>query len=162
MAGARLSDPHEFDEKDNAMITKEIRPTTERDIIANLMRNARAAMAEFETANQSRVDDAVTALAWAIYEPGRARELAQIAVEDTGLGNVQSKIIKNTRKTFGCLRDLMRVKSVGIISDNPTTGIVKYAKPVGVVAAVTPSTNPAATPVNRHSPSGVPLDVKIV
>ena len=149
MAGARLSDPHEFDEEDNAMITKEIRPTTERDIIANLMRNARAAMAEFETANQSRVDDAVTALAWAIYEPGRARELAQIAVEDTGLGNVQSKIIKNTRKTFGCLRDLMRVKSVGIISDNPTTGIVKYAKPVGVVAAVTPSTNPAATPVNK-------------
>ncbi|SHK52938.1 sulfoacetaldehyde dehydrogenase [Shimia gijangensis] len=121
----------------------------ETAVIAALMVNARAAMVEFQSADQSRTDEAVTALAWAIYEPDRARELAEIAVEDTGLGNVDSKILKNTRKTFGCLRDLMRVKSVGQISDDPTTGIIKYAKPVGVVAAVTPSTNPAATPVNK-------------
>jgi len=122
---------------------------TPEPVIATLMDNARAAMSAFADANQAQVDEAVTALAWAIYEPGRAHELAELAVEDTGLGNVDSKIIKNTRKTFGCLRDLSRVKSVGVIEELPELGLVKYAKPVGVVAAVTPSTNPAATPVNK-------------
>ena len=57
--------------------------------------------------------------------------------------------MKNQRKTFGCLRDLLRVKSTGVIEELPQRGLVKYAKPVGVVAAVTPSTNPSATPVNK-------------
>jgi sulfoacetaldehyde dehydrogenase len=121
----------------------------EAAIVAGLIERARAAMDEFESADQARVDEAVTALAWSIYEPARAQELAEIAVVDTGLGNVPSKIIKNQRKTFGCLRDLMRVKTVGIIEDDPAKGLVKYAKPVGVVAAIAPSTNPAATPVNK-------------
>lgn len=122
---------------------------SEKDVIAGLIAKARTAMAAFADADQARVDEAVTALAWSIYEPGRARELAEVAVEDTGLGNADSKIIKNTRKTFGCLRDLLRAKTVGVIEELPEKGLVKYAKPVGVVAAVTPSTNPAATPVNK-------------
>ncbi len=121
----------------------------EMEVIKELVAKARTAMAEFADADQARVDEAVTALAWSIYEPGRAKELAELAVQDTGLGNVESKIMKNTRKTFGCLRDLSRVKSVGIIEEIPEKGLVKYAKPVGVVGAVTPSTNPAATPVNK-------------
>jgi len=118
-------------------------------IIADLVDRGRTAMVTFENADQARVDEAVTALAWAIYEPSRAKELAEMAVVDTGLGDVNSKIIKNTRKTFGTLRDLMRVQSVGIIEEDVAKGIVKYAKPVGVVAAIAPSTNPAATPVNK-------------
>ena len=118
-------------------------------IIASLINRGRTAMSTFEHADQARVDEAVTALAWAIYEPTRAKELAEMAVIDTGLGDVESKIIKNTRKTFGTLRDLIRAKTVGIIEDNPITGIVKYAKPVGIVAAIAPSTNPAATPANK-------------
>lgn len=129
--------------------TKTSEPGSEKEIIQGLVKKAHAAMALFANADQARVDEAVTALAWAIYEPARAKELAELAVEDTGLGNVESKIMKNTRKTFGCLRDLMRVKSVGVIEELPEKGLVKYAKPVGVVAAVTPSTNPAATPVNK-------------
>ena len=118
-------------------------------VVQGLVEKARTAMDAFAGADQARVDEAVTALAWSIYEPGRARELAEAAVRDTGLGNVESKIIKNRRKTFGCLRDLMRVRTVGVIDDDPASGIVKYAKPVGVVCAVAPSTNPAATPVNK-------------
>jgi sulfoacetaldehyde dehydrogenase len=123
----------------------------DNEVIASLISNARAAMAAFANADQGAVNDAVTALAWSIYEPGRARELAEIAVRDTGLGNVPDKIVKNQRKTFGALRDLLRpeARSVGIIEDLPERGLVKYAKPVGVVAAVCPSTNPAATPVNK-------------
>jgi sulfoacetaldehyde dehydrogenase len=121
----------------------------EKEIIKGLVEKARAAMVQFANADQARVDEAVTALAWSIYEPARAKELAELAVQDTGLGNVESKIMKNQRKTFGCLRDLSRVKTVGVIEEIPEKGLVKYAKPVGVVAAVSPSTNPAATPVNK-------------
>lgn len=121
----------------------------EGSYVATLVERARKAMAEFAAADQARVDDAVTALAWSLYKPEHAGHLAQRAVETTGLGRVDSKIIKNQRKTFGTLRDLLRVKSVGIVEDLPERGLVKYAKPVGVVAAVTPSTNPSATPVNK-------------
>ena len=123
-----------------------------RDPIATvdtLVRRGRAAMEAFATSDQARVDEAVTALAWSLYKPENAEALATMAVEDTGLGNAADKLIKNQRKTFGTLRDLMRVKSVGIIEEQPELGLVKYAKPVGVVGAVTPSTNPAATPVNK-------------
>jgi sulfoacetaldehyde dehydrogenase len=121
----------------------------EAAIIAPLIERARAAMAAIADYDQSRTDELVQALAWSIYEPTRAEELATLAVRDTGLGNAPDKIIKNQRKTFGTLRDLMRGKSVGIIETDERLGIVKYAKPIGVVAAVTPSTNPAATPVNK-------------
>ena len=124
----------------------------ERDPIATvdgLMLRARAAIDVFKDSDQARVDEAVTAVAWSLYKPEHAESLARMAVEDTGIGNAPDKVIKNQRKTFGTLRDLMRVKSVGIIEELPELGLVKYAKPVGVVGAVTPSTNPAATPVNK-------------
>ncbi len=106
-------------------------------------------MRAFADADQQRVDDAVTALAWSVYKPEHAKELAELAVRGTGMGNVADKVTKNQRKTFGTLRDLLRAKTVGIIEELPELGLVKYAKPVGVVAALTPSTNPSATPVNK-------------
>ncbi len=114
-----------------------------------LVARGRATMRAFAGADQARVDEAVTALAWSIYKPEHACELAELAVSDTGIGNVADKITKNQRKTFGTLRDLMRVRTVGVIEELPELGLVKYAKPVGVVAALTPSTNPSATPVNK-------------
>ena len=124
----------------------------ERDpaaVVDALVRRGRAAMDAFAGATQERADEAVTALAWALYKPEHAEALARMAVEDTGIGNAPDKVIKNQRKTFGTLRDLLRAKSVGVIEELPELGLVKYAKPVGVVGAVTPSTNPAATPVNK-------------
>lgn len=117
--------------------------------IAVLVARARAAQAVFEDYDQQRVDDVVAGAAWAIYRPDRARTLAELAVKDTGLGNVEDKIAKNQRKTMGTLRDLTGARSVGIIHEDPASGITEYAKPVGVVAAVCPSTNPAATPANK-------------
>ncbi len=129
--------------------TRPSQGAADADIIDDLIQRARKAMDVFVKADQARVDEAVTALAWSIYKPERARALAELAVKDTGIGNVPDKIIKNQRKTFGTLRDLLRVKTVGVIERDEKKGIVKYAKPVGVVAAVVPSTNPAATPVNK-------------
>jgi sulfoacetaldehyde dehydrogenase len=120
-----------------------------RETIDAFMRRSRAAQHIFGLLDQERVDEAVRALGWAVYKPEHARELAALAVEDTHLGNVADKITKKQRKTFGTLRDLLRVKSVGIIEEDRTLGLVKYAKPIGVVGAVTPSTNPGATPANK-------------
>jgi sulfoacetaldehyde dehydrogenase len=114
-----------------------------------LIERARDALQQFTDADQERVDEAVTAIAWSLYKPENAQHLAEQAVADTGIGNVADKVIKNQRKTFGTLRDLMRVRTVGVIEPDSGNGMVRYGKPVGVVAAITPSTNPAATPVNK-------------
>ena len=114
-----------------------------------VVRRARAAQKIYERSSQEEVDMFVTAAGWAIIEPGRNRELAELAVEATGIGNVDDKVRKNHRKTFGLLRDLQGAKSVGVISSDEVTGIVEIARPVGVVCAVTPSTNPGATPANK-------------
>ncbi len=125
-------------------------PTVDpEDLIADLVARARIAMDAFDNRDQAMLDDAVTAIAWSIYQPENARRLAELAVETTGLGNVADKVVKNQRKTFGTLRDLLRVRSTGVIEELPEKGLIKYAKPVGVVAAITPSTNPAATPANK-------------
>ena len=139
--------------QDTPSRSKNAAPGGEADSVPALIARARAAMAtyadEIARGGQARIDEAVTALAWSLYKPDNARRLAEVAVEVTGIGEVESKVIKNTRKTFGTLRDLLRAKSTGIIEEVPEKGLVKYAKPVGVVAAITPSTNPSATPVNK-------------
>ena len=89
-------------------------PTSE---ITALVERARAAQRYYEGWTQEQVDMAVTAAGWAIIEPKRNRELAELAVADTGIGNVDDKIAKNHRKTFGLLRDLKGARSVGVIAD---------------------------------------------
>jgi len=123
--------------------------TNNGSAVDGLIAKARSAMEGWAGADQETIDAAVTAVAWSLYQPENARALAELAVQDTGLGNVEDKVIKNQRKTMGTLRDLLRQPSVGIIEDDPARGLVRYAKPVGVVAAITPSTNPAATPINK-------------
>jgi|SRR5579875_1434021 len=125
-------------------------PATGANLTADAyLTRARAAQAEFGTWAQDRVDDAVAAVAWAIYEPGRARKLAELAVAETGFGRVEDKVTKNQRKTLGTLRDLTGAPSAGVIAEDPERGITEWAKPVGVVLAVCPSTNPSATPANK-------------
>ena len=117
--------------------------------VAALVARARAAQALAEQYDQQRVDELVAAAAWAILEPGRNRALAELAVSDSGIGNVEDKVRKNHRKTLGLLRDLHGARSVGVIAEHPERGLVEIARPVGVVCAITPSTNPAATPANK-------------
>lgn len=120
-----------------------------RDIVGGLMARARAAQRIAARFDQARVDEMVMAAGWAIMEPKRNRTLAELAVRDTGLGSVGDKITKNHRKTLGLMRDLQGAKSVGVIAEFPERGLIEIARPVGVVAAVVPSTNPGATPANN-------------
>lgn len=114
------------------------------------MARARGAQAGYEAGgSQRRYDRAALAAGWAIMQPERNRQLAELAVRSTGLGNVADKIVKNHRKTLGLLRDIRGVATHGILSDDPETGITEIARPIGVIGAVVPSTNPAATPANN-------------
>ncbi len=122
---------------------------TQDSAVSDLIRRAREAQKIYEDFDQAQVDDVVAAIAWVVLEPDRNRYLSKRAVEDTGLGDVEDKFIKNYRKTLGLLRDLSDAKSVGVISEDPVRGIIEIARPVGVVGAITPSTNPVATPTNK-------------
>ena len=117
--------------------------------ISDLVQRARAAQRIADGYDQARVDELVSAAGWTIIEPTRNRLLSELAVADTGIGRVDDKLRKNHRKTLGLLRDLQGAKSVGVISEDPAKGLIEIARPVGVVCAVTPSTNPAATPANK-------------
>jgi len=117
--------------------------------VENIVERGRVAQKIYEGYTQAQVNLVVEAVAWAILEPKRNQELAELAVQDTGLGDVADKFKKNFRKTLGLVRDLSYAKTVGIISEDLKTGLTEYARPVGVVAAITPSTNPGATPINK-------------
>jgi sulfoacetaldehyde dehydrogenase len=116
--------------------------------VATLIDRARRAQSSIAHYDQAQANLLCAAAAWAIMEPSRNRALAEIAVRDTGLGNVADKIAKNHRKTLGLLRDLAQAMSVGVISHDAETGLTEIARSVGVVGAITPSTNPGATPAN--------------
>merc|ERR1711964_198713 len=122
--------------------------TSTIETIDNIVKKAKIAQLEFEKYNQEQVDEVVIAVAWSICNPTNNKLISDLAVNTTGLGKVDDKIVKNKRKTLGLLRDLKNVKTVGVIKEDIEKGIVEIAKPVGIVAAVTPSTNPAATPIN--------------
>ncbi len=117
--------------------------------VAALVARARAAQAVAAGYDQAMLDAMVVACGWAIIEPARNRSLAELAVRDTGLGTVEDKVVKNHRKTLGLLRDLKGAVSTGVLAERPELGITEIARPVGVVCAVVPSTNPGATPANN-------------
>ncbi len=114
-----------------------------------LVAKARRAQTEFAARSQEFVDLACIAAGWALLNPAANRRLSQMAVEETCLGNAADKERKNLRKTLGLLRDIRGQKTVGVVREDAASGITEIARPCGVVAALTPSTNPLATPVNK-------------
>ncbi|MEE3651059.1 MULTISPECIES: acylating sulfoacetaldehyde dehydrogenase [unclassified Brenneria] len=123
--------------------------TAHRSTVSRLVEQARHAQQGIEHYHQQQIDRVVDAAAWAIIHPENNRALAAQAVADTGLGDIEDKVAKNYRKTIGLLRDLQGKRTVGVINEIPAKGIIEIARPVGVVAAVTPSTNPVATVINN-------------
>lgn len=126
-------------------------PRAVPEIVAELVARARRAQAAIRDYSQEQTNELVTAVAWACYKRENAERLARLAVEESGIGRYEDKVAKNERKTFGTLRDLLDpgAISVGVIREDRELGLTLIAKPVGVVAAVCPSTNPSATPINK-------------
>ena len=115
--------------------------------IRRLVVRSRAAQAQIENYTQEQVDTLIRAMVWAVARPGMAEKIAQFTVDETQLGNYDGKFLKIQRKTRATLMDIIDEKSVGIIEEIPERSIVKIAKPMGVIGALCPSTNPEATPV---------------
>jgi sulfoacetaldehyde dehydrogenase len=124
------------------------RPITdeEKSLARELLAKARAAMKAIEHYDQKRVDDLCRAVAWATANEKTFVALTLMGVEESNMGSVEG-VPARRFKIIGILRDALRQKSIGIIDELPEKGIVKYAKPVGVIAGLLPVTNPLVTMV---------------
>ena len=114
--------------------------------IGRLIDGAKRAQEAIEEYSQSQVDRLTTAVAWSIARQDRAEALAKCAVDEGGFGNYADKVTKIRNRIMGTLADIATVKTVGIVEERPEKGLIKIAKPVGVVAALIPTTGPDATP----------------
>ena len=119
------------------------------ETVAAVVLRARAAQKKFESCSQQDADRAALAAGWAVVNPDNNHLLSRLGAESTGLGNAEDKFQKNRRKTLGLLRNLQGKATVGVIRRDDESGITEIARPLGVVGAVAPSTNPVATPANN-------------
>ena len=122
------------------------RPITEEEkqCAQDLLGRARAAMQSIEDYDQARVDRLCQAVGWATANQPTFTRLANMSVDESGLGDRAGRPNKRF-KIMGILRDALRHKSMGVIEELPEKGIVKYAKPAGVIASLVPVTNAALT-----------------
>jgi sulfoacetaldehyde dehydrogenase len=114
--------------------------------IGELINRAKQAQAAIEGYSQAQVDALTTAVAWSIVRQDRAETLAKLAVDEGGFGNYTDKVTKIRNRIMGTLADIASVKTVGVVEEIPERGLIKIGKPVGVVAALIPTTGPDATP----------------
>ena len=125
----------------------QINDTPEAREIAELVARSRAAQAQIADYTQEQVDRLIRGMVWAVAKQSTAEKIAQHTVDETQLGNYDGKYLKIFRKTRATLMDIIGDKSVGVIEDDPVRNIIKIVKPLGVIGALSPSTNPEATPV---------------
>ena len=116
----------------------------EVDVLIERARVAQAAIADY---TQAQVDELIKAMVWSCAQPGVAEVLAQQTLDETQLGDYNGKFAKISVKTRAALMDILPDKSVGVIEEDLERNIIKICKPIGVIGALSPSTNPEATPV---------------
>ena len=117
----------------------------DRQIVDAMLARARAAMREVAHYDQARIDRLCQALGWATANEKTFGRIVEMSIRESGLGDPEGRHSKRN-KIIGVLRDVLREKSTGIIEEIPHKGIVKYAKPAGVIASLVPTTNPELTP----------------
>jgi len=116
----------------------------EKQYAQELLQRARRAMCLIESYDQARIDRLCQAVGWATANEKTFTRLSYMSVDESGLGDREGRPNKRF-KIMGILRDALRQKSMGIIEEIPEKGIVKYAKPVGVIASLVPVTNASLT-----------------
>ena len=115
--------------------------------VQEYVERARVAVEAIKDYDQAQVDRLVYEAAKIIYK--NAEPLAREAVDETGLGYYEDKIAKNTDTPATFWAYLKDKKSVGIINEDPAQGLIEVAHPIGVIAAITPATNPNVTPLGN-------------
>jgi acetaldehyde dehydrogenase (acetylating) len=122
----------------------------DKDLVAiqqarTLAARAREAQRTLAGFSQEQVDRIVTAMAEAAR--GQAERLARLAHEETGFGNVKDKTLKNLFAAVDVFNYILPLRTVGVLREDPARRVVEIAEPMGVVAAVIPSTNPTSTAI---------------
>ena len=113
--------------------------------VADMIARARVAMAQIKDYDQAQVDRLARALGWACGNEKTFVRIAQMGVDESGIGDRAGRAGKRF-KILGVLRDALRGKSVGVIEVDEAKGITRIAKPAGVIASLIPTTNPELTP----------------
>lgn len=116
-------------------------------IIDEMISKANKAVEILNDYSQEQLDKLCQFIAWNISNETTFKKLAQAGVDESGIGDREGRVGKRF-KVHGILRDALRERSRGIVEEIPEKGIVKYAKPVGVIASLVPMTNPALTPAS--------------
>lgn len=118
---------------------------TPQDEVNLLVERAQKALEAYASYTQEQIDYIVAKCSVAALD--KHGELAKLAIEETGRGVFEDKATKNLFACEYVTHNMKRTKTVGIISEDPVTGITELAEPVGVVAGVTPVTNPTSTAI---------------
>jgi sulfoacetaldehyde dehydrogenase len=119
----------------------------DKTYIASLIERAIKAQKEIEHLSQRRVDEIAATIIYTFSRDDMAQKIAEMAYEETGMGKIESKVGKLRDKLPAILYDVLPQKTVGIIEEIPEKGLIKIGKPLGIIAAIIPATNPEATPV---------------
>ncbi len=111
--------------------------------VRDLLARAKKAQETLEKFSQEEIDQIV----FAMVQAGSAasESLARLAVEESGFGRVESKILKNKFSTDGTWEDIRNLKTVGVIGKDEAKGVYEIAEPIGVIAGIVPITNPTST-----------------
>jgi len=120
----------------------------EKQLVQALLRRARAALKQIADYDQARVDRLIQAVGWALSNEKTFTRLSNMGVDESGLGDRAGRPGKRF-KLHGILRDALRARSMGIVEEDRAKGLVKYAKPVGVIASLVPVTNAGHTEVGN-------------
>lgn len=115
--------------------------------VRDRLRTATAAQKQFADASQEVVDEVVGAMALAVQ--AALESLARLAVEETGMGVYEDKIVKNRFAAVDVWESIRSVKTVGVLAEDRDRGVVEIAQPMGVVAAIIPTTNPTSTAIYK-------------
>ncbi len=118
---------------------------SQRAELDTALAKSKQALETIATYDQARVDRLCQTVAWAVANKRTFLQLVDLGIKESGLGDPVSRANKRF-KIRGILRDALRQKSIGVIEEIPEKGIVKYAKPVGIIASIVPTTNPDLTP----------------
>lgn len=115
--------------------------------VEGALARAREAQSRVASWPQRRVDDVVAAVGWWCYREENVRTMAAMAHRDTGLGDPEHLFALHRKRVLGTLRDMHGATSVGVLEEHPELGVRTLAKPIGVVALISPATAPCSAVV---------------
>lgn len=115
--------------------------------VEGLVEKGRKAFKEIEFYSQEQVDHMIAVISWELDKEEVRQKLAEMSMEESRLGNIPAKLAKVDGKIRGVYSEIKNMKTVGVIEDNKELGYKKIAKPVGVIGALIPSTQPEMIPI---------------